>query len=58
MKHLPNALNNMHYRIALEIYNNKFQQDVCKTLCPRKIIFFTDVLYNGISQFKISSINV
>ena len=34
-------------------------RDVCKTLCPLKLFFFvTDVLYNWISQFKISCTNV
>ena len=46
----------LYKRMAVRGSENK--QDVCKRIMPPKAFFVTDVLYNWISQFKISCTNV
>ena len=45
-----------------ETANKSVTRDICKTLwplkCPKKVFLVTDVLYNWISQFKISCTHV
>ena len=48
----------MFQRLIIDVDNTRITRDVHKTLCPLKLFFVTDVLYNWTSQFKISCTNL